>query len=250
MPAAIVGKAPVRREPKFTAIRDYARIQIHSGAWRSGARVPSENELSDQFGVSRMTARRALDQLALDGLIVRRVGSGSFIADNGVRSSFLVIRNIADEIVETGRVYTSRVLRHRLVAAPRLVAESLKLAERSGVFHSLIVHIGDALPVQLEYRYVRQDAAPDYLSVDLAAQTPNHYLQRCCPLTDAQQKISATLPSKFECKALSIRKNEPCLLITRVTASREGLVSCARIVAPASRYQLAGQLHFSSKVSG
>ena len=231
------------------AILDFAKTQIDSGAWRSGTRVPSENELSDQFSVSRMTARRALDQLALDGLIVRRIGAGSFIADNGVRSSFLVIRNIADEIAETGRDYSSRVLKHRAVAAPRAIAESLRLEERAEVYHSLIVHIGDDLPVQLEYRYVRKDAAPAYLSVDLSVETPNHYLQRCCPLTEAQQRIAATLPSKFECKALSIGKNEPCLLITRTTASREGLVSCARIVAPASRYQLAGQLHFSSKVS-
>jgi len=67
---------------KFAAIVEYARRRIHSGEWRPGQRVPSENELSESFSVSRMTARRALDRLALDGLVVRRRGAGSFIAEN------------------------------------------------------------------------------------------------------------------------------------------------------------------------
>lgn len=242
-------KAASPRGPKFVAILDYAKHQIGRGAWHIGTRVPSENELSEMFSVSRMTARRALDQLALDGVIVRRRGAGSFIANNGVRSSFLVIRNIAEEIAETGRRYSSRVLRHCPVAATRAVAEALGLEVRAQVYHSLIVHVGDDEPVQLEYRYVRKDAAPDYLTVDLTVETPNHYLQNCRPLTDAQQRISAVLPNKAQCRALAVEGGEPCLVITRVTSSREGLVSYARILAPVSRYQLAGQLHFSSKVA-
>lgn len=201
------------------------------------------------FHVSRMTARRALDQLALDGLIVRRRGSGSFMANNGVRSSFLVIRNIADEIAESGRKYTNQVLRHRIETATQQVAIALRIRVGDQVYHSLLVHKGDSEALQLEYRYVNKEVAPEYLSADLAAETPNHVLQRLCPLTDAWQDISATLPTRAQCDALTIRIGEPCLLITRTTASHEALVSYARILAPASRYQLTGQLHFSSKIS-
>lgn len=235
-------------EPKFATIVSFARRKIDSGAWRTGDRVPSENELCDMFHVSRMTARRALDQLALDGLIVRRRGAGSFIANNSVRSSFLVIRNIAEEIAETGHRYSSRVLRHCTCKASRAVAAALDLAVGDEVFHSLIVHLADHVPVQLEYRFVRPDAAPGYLDVDLAVETPNRYLQRHCPLTDARQEVTAALPNTFQSQALGIKRREPCLLITRVTSSHHGLVSHARILAPASRYQLAGQLHFSSKL--
>ncbi len=236
-------------EPKFATIVGFARGKIDSGAWRAGDRVPSENELCNMFRVSRMTARRALDQLALDGLIVRRRGAGSFIANNSVRSSFLVIRNIAEEIAETGHRYSSRVLRHCVCKASRVVAAALDVAAGDEVFHSLIVHMADQMPVQLEYRFVRRDAAPGYIDADLSVETPNHYLQRECPLTDARQEVTATLPNTFQSRALGIRRGEPCLLITRVTAAHHGLVSHARILAPASRYQLAGQLHFSSKLT-
>lgn len=234
---------------KFVAIVEYARRRIHSGEWGPGRRVPSENELSESFSVSRMTARRALDRLALDGLVVRRRGAGSFIAENGVRSSFLVIRSIADEVTESGRKYSCHVLRHRLDAASRAVAEALELGLGSAVYHSLIAHLADGEALQLEYRYVRRDAAPEYLDSDLTLETPNHVLQRLCPLTFARQEISAALPTRVQCEALHIRGREPCLLITRITASQDRLVSYARILAPASRYQLSGQLHFSSKIA-
>jgi len=234
---------------KFGTIVEFAKRKINAGTWRTGERVPSENELSAQFKVSRMTARRALDQLALDGLVVRRRGSGSFIANNSVRSSFMVIRNIADEIAESGRSYSNRVLKQAAIAATRHVAEELELKVGDGVYHSVIVHLADRVPVQLEYRYVRKNAVPGYLAANLSIETPNHYLQRICPLTDARQEVVAGVPTRKQCESLEIRHGEPCLVITRVTGSQVGLVSYARILAPASRYRLSGQLHFSSKIA-
>lgn len=239
-----------RNTVKFQTIVAFARRQIEAGAWASDARVPSENELADRFNVSRMTARRALDQLALDGLIVRRRGAGSFVAANGVRSSFLVIRNVADEVRDSGREYSSVVLRHRAAPASRNIALALEVTAGEPVFHSLIVHRADGEPIQLESRYVRPDAAPDYLSADLTAETPNQYLQRVCPLVKAAQELSAALPTRRECRALAIHQREPCLVISRVTWTRTGLASYARILCPAARYRIAGQLHFSSQLEG
>jgi GntR family transcriptional regulator, histidine utilization repressor len=233
---------------KFLAIVAHGRNQIETGAWAVETKVPSENELADHFGVSRMTARRALDQLALDGLIVRRRGAGSFVASNGVRSSFLVIRNVADEVAESGRAYTSTIKRHSVIRATRCVADALEIESGAEIFHSVIVHCADGDPVQLEYRYVRPDAAPGYLDADLHRETPNQYLQRCCPLARAVQELSAALPTRRECAALRIGPHDPCLEISRVTWSHAGLVSYARILCPARRYRLAGQLHFSSQL--
>lgn len=234
--------------PKFQTIVQFARRRIHSGSWNAGQRAPSENELSAQFGVSRMTARRALDHLALAGDIVRRRGSGSFIADDSVRSSYLVVRNIAEEVRESGRQYTSSVLRHCALPCDSAVAAVLELERGDTVYHSLVLHVADKQPVQLEYRYVRPDAAPDYLSVDLTTETPNQYLQRTCPLIEAHQEIAATAPRAQQCELLGMRRTEPCLLISRVTRAKCGLVSYARILAPSSRYRMGGRLHFTSQL--
>ncbi len=239
----------VSSRPKFATIVHFAHRHIRSGRWRAGDRAPSENELSEQFGVSRMTARRALDHLAQAGHIVRRRGAGSFVADDSVRSSYLVVRNIADEVRDNGHSYGSRVLRQCSLSCDAEVATALELERGADVYHSLIVHLADEQAVQLEYRYVRPDAAPEYLQADLTAETPNQYLQRVCPLVEARQEVTATLPRARQCELLGISRLEPCLLITRTTSAHRGLVSYARIVAPSSRYRLGGQLRFTSQVS-
>lgn len=236
------------RHPKFESIVSFARKRIDDGTWKPGARVPSENALSERFGVSRMTARRALDQLALDGHVVRHRGLGSFIADNGVRSSFLVIRNVADEISAGGRTYGSRVLRQCALRCNAEVAAALGLERGATVYHPLMVHLANDEAVQLEYRFVHPDGAPGYLEADLTLETPNHYLQRACPLAEARQDISAAMPGARQCQLLGIPRTQPCLVITRTTASRRSLVSFARILAPASRYRLSGRLHFTNRI--
>jgi DNA-binding GntR family transcriptional regulator len=73
----IAGMAPA--QPKYTRIAADLRLRIATGELRVGDRVPPESVLTEQYGVSKMTAARALEQLVAEGLIVRRSGSGSFV---------------------------------------------------------------------------------------------------------------------------------------------------------------------------
>jgi len=66
--------------PKFAAIKEFIFSQIESGQWPEHSRVPSEHELCEQFAVSRMTARRALQELTEQGVLYRTQGVGSFVA--------------------------------------------------------------------------------------------------------------------------------------------------------------------------
>ena len=83
---------------KYTVIKQHICQKIESGKWPQHYKVPSENELTKQFDVSRMTARRALQDLTEQGILVRAQGSGTFVATFKSQSSLLEIRNISDEI--------------------------------------------------------------------------------------------------------------------------------------------------------
>ena len=67
--------------PLYMKLKDYVRSRVESGEWKVGHRVPSENELVNILGVSRMTANRALRELADEGLVVRLRGKGSFVTN-------------------------------------------------------------------------------------------------------------------------------------------------------------------------
>jgi GntR family histidine utilization transcriptional repressor len=108
----------------------------------------------------------------------------------------------------------------------------------SAVFHSLVVHSENGVPVQIEDRHVHPDAAPDYLTQDFRSKTPNAYLSEVAPLTGSEHIVEAVMPQPWECKLLTILKSEPCLTIRRRTWSSRGVVSVARLIYPGHRYRL------------
>jgi GntR family transcriptional regulator len=68
--------------PLYAQVRQLLRERIRSGTWRPGQLLPNEFEIADEFGVSQGTARKALDALAQDGLVVRRQGRGTFVVEH------------------------------------------------------------------------------------------------------------------------------------------------------------------------
>ena len=225
----------------------YARVKQHlkaglaRGTWPPGALMPSEAALVAQFGLSRMTVNRALRELQAEGLVLRSQGVGTFAAPLNRVSSTLTIRDLHEEIEASGQQHSARVVLARAEAAPQALAERLGLAAGATVFHSLLVHLCNGLPLQCEDRYVNPARAPGYLDVDFSRTTPTHYLLEVAPLWEAQVSIEAGLPTTQEAKLLGVGRREPCLVLVRRTESRGVPITLARLVHPGQRYSLTGQ---------
>lgn len=224
--------------PRYQQLKAHIVAGIESGRLRPRDRVPSEQDLVRHFGVSRMTANRALRELANDGILVRQTGVGTFVAEAQSRSHAMEVRNIADEIRERGHVHGARVARLEKVAADRDMATQLGLRPGAAVFHSLIVHLEDDLPIQVEDRYVSARAAPGYLRQDFSRITPNEYLSTVAPLQTVEHFIRAEIPTTRIRGMLGMAAEEPCLVIHRRTWSGGRPVSVAHLHHPGSRYEL------------
>ncbi|GIU15417.1 histidine utilization repressor [Shewanella glacialipiscicola] len=231
--------------PKFAEIKQYIIACIESGEWEENARVPSENQLAELFTCSRMTARRALTELTDNGVLERSQGLGTFVAGRKSQSSMLAIRNIADEIKDRGHGYSVQQLLLRQMNASAAIAIALEVDLDSPIFHSILVHCEQGLPLQVEERYVNPVLVPDYLLQDFSLQTPHEYLSQVAPLTEAHHTIEAVIANSELQQRLAIPATEPCLQILRRTWSRQGVVSFARLVHPGSRFKLGGHLTFS-----
>jgi GntR family histidine utilization transcriptional repressor len=115
------------------------------------------------------------------------------------------------------------------------------MREGGRVFHSLIVHYENDIPVQIEDRFVNALVAPEYLQQDFTLQTPYAYLNQVAPLTEGEHVVEAILADAAECKLLQIEPSEPCLLIRRRTWSGRQPVTAARLIHPGSRHSLEGR---------
>ncbi|QIO55126.1 histidine utilization repressor [Rhizobium leguminosarum] len=224
--------------PLYAGVKQVILDRIQSGEWPPKYRVPSENELVVELGVSKMTANRALRELANEGELVRIQGVGSFVAERKGYSALFEVRNIAEEIAERGHIHEASVVVLAQETASPEVADALELPIGAAVFHSLIVHSENGVPVQIEDRFVHPEAAPEYLAQDFATLTPNAYLTAAAPLSGSEHVVEAAMPQAWECKLLTIMKTEPCLTIRRRTWSAKQVVSTARLVYPGHRYRL------------
>jgi GntR family transcriptional regulator, histidine utilization repressor len=237
----MLGTMDNTERPVYEQVKAWIRQHIASGAWRPGDTVPSEAALMSRFSISRMTANRALRELAAEGLVTRVQGSGTRVAQLHRISSRLVIRDIHEEVSERGHVPGTRVLEAAPMKAGPELADSLGLRKGARIFHTIMVHLENGLPIVYEDRYVNPLAAPRYLETDFTQESPTLHLLRHAPVTEASYSIEACLPSVEEAKALDIGSHEACLVMMRRTVSGPHVASVARQVYPGTRYSFSGQ---------
>jgi GntR family transcriptional regulator, histidine utilization repressor len=224
---------------RYLQVKDFILERIAGGALRAGERVPSENELTRTLTVSRMTANRALRELAADGVLVRVAGVGTFVAEQRVHAHPLEVRNIADEIRARGRKHRVRVHALEQVGASRELAERCGVKPGAPLDYSLLTHFEDGTPLQVEERYVNPQVAPGYLRNDFSRITPHEFLIRVAPLQRAEHIVRAVVPERRIRRLLKLEAGEACLLIMRRTFSHGRIASVADLYHPGSRYELA-----------
>jgi len=224
---------------RYLQVKDFILERIAGGTLRAGERVPSENELTRTLSVSRMTANRALRELAADGVLVRVAGVGTFVAEQRVHAHPLEVRNIADEIRARGHEYRVKVLALDSVSASRELAERCGVKPGAQLDYSLLTHFEDAAPLQVEERYVNPQVAPGYLRNDFTRTTPHEFLIRVAPLQRAEHIVRALVPERRIRRLLRLEAGEACLLIMRRTFSHGRIASVADLYHPGSRYELA-----------
>jgi len=242
--AHIFGESRSEGSPAYQRIKRAVARCIQSGRWSEGDRLPSENQLVSVLGVSRMTINRALRELAAEGLVVRSMGIGTFVAAAKATSPLFEVRNIADEVQRRGHHHSVRLVELR--AESRDDAPFAPDSTSGQVFRSVVVHSEDGIPIQVEDRMVNPDLIPGYLEQDFERITPNNYLTRVAPLARGEHVIEAVLPTAREAELLAIDTTEPCLLLRRRTWSADGLVSIARLIQPGSRSRFEGVFESSA----
>jgi GntR family transcriptional regulator, histidine utilization repressor len=228
-------------QPLYLKVKRHILDNIGSGKWATSARVPSENEIVKSFGVSRMTANRALRELRDEGVLVRIAGVGSFVADRAAHAHPLEIRSIAEEIRDRGHLHRAEIVSLERIRAVGTLAEDFGIAPRSDLFRSEIVHFENDHPLQLEERCVLPALAPDYLTVDFSRTTPYDYLVKVAPLQEAEHLLRAVMPDQRTRKLLAMKRDEPCLLMIRRTWTAGRIASVAHLYYPGSRYEMSGR---------
>jgi GntR family histidine utilization transcriptional repressor len=244
-PAAATQNGPT---PRYRRVKEFIVKHIEAGDWRAGDQVPSESALVKQLKVSRMTVNRALRELTHEGLLVRVQGTGTFVAEKRPIFNLVELRNIAEEIAERGQRHTARIELLKAERASPETARDLGINSQTTVYHSVLVHMADGVPLQVEDRFVNPATAPGYLNIDFTAVTPNEFLMQSAPATEVEHVVEAAMPDTRIRKLLKIGGSEPCLRLRRRTWSGSQIVSAAILWYPGHAHRFTTR--FSYRADG
>lgn len=231
---------PGKPRPLYEQVKRDIASRVAAGDWGTGGRLPSENELTVHFGVSRMTVHRALRELSAEGVVSRIQGVGTFAAERRPRQEFLRIHDIAEDIVARGHRHRMRLITLEAVRATPTQAIGFDLRPGAKIFHSTALHFEDDVPVQYEDRFVSPKFAPDYLDADFSRETITHYLVRLGQATEIEHTAYAATPSQAVRSLLELRPGDDtaCLVLLRRTWSNGIPATQSEFIYPGSRYSL------------
>jgi len=235
--------------PLYQQVKEYIVEKITSGTIAPGTRLESETELVTRLNISRMTVNRALRELAAEGKIKRIQGKGSFVAEKKPQSALLEIRSIAREIRDRGGVYSCRVHLLQAEKAQPAIATAMGLVPYADVFHSIIVHKDNNIPIQLGCRYINPHIAPDFLEQDFTRYTVSDYLLQLVPVSTVEHAVEALIPEPWIRDLLEINSSEPCLALYRKTWVDDIIATFSSFYYPGSRYSLGGKFMPASAAS-
>lgn len=212
--------------PLYYQLAELIRERVRSGALRPGDQLPSERELGEQAGISRMTARQALGSLLREGVLVVRHGVGTFVAEPKLTYDALNLLGFTEETVRHGGVVGSRVLEQAVVAPPPAVAAALGMAPGEEVIRVVRLRSSGETPLLLETSAIPAALCPGLEREDLEAQSLYALLEvrYGLRLGRARQTLEATVASEYERELFGVRAGTPMLLLEGVT-----------FVAPSSR---------------
>jgi len=224
--------------PPYRQIERALRQRI--AALRPGERVPSDAELCAEFGVSRMTARHAMQRLAQDGLVRREPGRGTFVVKPPAHRRANRLMTFTQEMTRAGRVPSSTVLTRVIRPSTAAEAEDLRIPHRQPIVHLRRLRLADDEPIALETTVLIGATAGVVMTADLASGSLHETLRRAgFLLRRGSGTISAAAATAEDARLLSVRSGGPLLVEHRVIADGTGRpIETTESRYPADRYGL------------
>lgn len=212
------------KTPLYHQIYLILKGQITDGVYGTDARLPSEQDLTERFGVSRITAKRAMDELAAEGLVVRERARGTRVIFQPPSAPIAFsVEGLLENLIAMGHETTAQLLEFVYLPASNAVAEALEIESGAEVQRAVRVRYLEDAPFSHLTTYVPSAIGRQFSADELSSLPLLSLLERCGVKVDsASQSISATLADNIVAQFLGVNAGSALMKITRVVRDQNG----------------------------
>ncbi len=199
---------------------------IDNNVYKPHDRLPSENELALKYGISRQTAQRSINQLVTQGMAYRVKGKGTFVADKTITYSVTASLSYSAEIIGLKKALQNKLIHIKEIPASTGIAKKLGVEEGAPVYSIQRVRLVDNVPMSLQTSYLPKFLVPDLIDKKFEEGSLFKTIKKEYghEVGTASEFLRAVRADAYEAKTLNVNKNDPMLLLERVTRTKSGKI--------------------------
>lgn len=210
--------------PIYMQIAEELKQRIENGGFESGAAIPSERNLTEQYGVSRMTVRQAITDLVNAGLLYRERGRGTFVAARKVEQPLTGLTSFTEDMKSRGMVPGSKIIRFEIQQPAAGIQTALQLDAGDEVFFVERIRYADNQPMAIERNYLPVKLFPELTRESLTGSLYALAEQdRQLSIGRASQHMEAALVTSEDAELLHIMAPAAVLIIERSSYLTDGV---------------------------
>lgn len=234
-PAA--GIDPTSSVPKHLQLKDLLGRMIADGL-APGSPIPSERDLAEQHGLSRMTVRQAINALVADGRLERRLGRGTFVAQPKMDVQIRLV-GFTEDMRRRGMTASSRTLSFERIHASSALAGHLEVESGEPVVRLVRLRYADGIPMAIERTHLPERLVPGLVEAGAPESLYQYLAEKYgIVLTWGEQSIEAATTAAEDAPLLGIRSDGVVLVMARRSFAEDVQVEYATSAYRADRYQL------------
>ncbi|EPE2231388.1 GntR family transcriptional regulator [Cronobacter turicensis] len=229
----------------YKSIAERLRLRLNSSDYHIGSPLPGEKALAQEFGVARMTIRKAVDLLVDWGLVLRRHGSGTYVARKDVHHETTSLTGLAEVLRQQGKDVHSKVLQFEVMPAPPAIASQLRIQINERIYFSRRVRYVEGKPLMLEDSYMPVKLFRT-LSLAHLEGSKFDYIEKECGITISgnYESLTPVLADKQLAAMMNVQEQTPLLRITSLSYSDNGeFLNYSVMFRNTSDYQVDYHLH-------
>ncbi len=208
--------------PAYHQLKNILLKKIQSGEYPAGGLIPSERDLSENYSISRMTVRQALNQLVLEGVLTRERGRGTFVSRTKIEQKNIM--SFSETVRQKGLVPNTRVLHFAVEVAPEDVCRALDLKPGERIFRLSRLRLAGDMPVGIEEEAIPEKYCPMLEKFDLTHSLYHLFKQEYSySIAKVDNVVEAARPSREERDLLQISQSIPVLKMTSVNYTDSGI---------------------------